>query len=299
MPAPVPLGPDSTTWTYFGDWRNMLVVLWAGSLQNMHPRLGVAVEQHSQFFQERWQRVFRSFYPILGVVYDGPHAPQTALKVREYHAAIQGEDSHGRRYHALEPDLFYWGHAVFFMTMIRFGDRFMGGVTEAERRLLFEEHVQWYRLYRLTMRPVPETWDDFQRYWEHVCVHVLEDTRAARDVLDLRGVERPPFMMWLPGAWWSRGWQVFARAFVWLTVGLYDPVIRERLGFEWSEADERWHRRLGRLVHRVFMLIPKEWRFHPRARTAWHRTRGRDVPLIESPPRHHARLGPIRPPRHT
>src|SRR6476660_9311408 len=46
---PVPLGPESLTWKYFGDWRGMLQGPWAGSMQNMHPQLGAAVEQHSIF----------------------------------------------------------------------------------------------------------------------------------------------------------------------------------------------------------------------------------------------------------
>jgi hypothetical protein len=44
---PQPLGPDSLTWRYFGDWRGMLQGPWAGSMQNMHPQLGAAVEEPS------------------------------------------------------------------------------------------------------------------------------------------------------------------------------------------------------------------------------------------------------------
>ncbi|EMT36913.1 hypothetical protein MORY_04783 [Mycobacterium orygis 112400015] len=64
---PLPLGPDSLTWRYFGDWRGMLQGPWAGSMQNMHPQLGAAVEDHSTFFRERWPRLLRSLYPIGGV----------------------------------------------------------------------------------------------------------------------------------------------------------------------------------------------------------------------------------------
>ena len=39
---PQPLGPDSLTWKYFGDWRGLLQGPWAGSMQNMHPQLGAA-----------------------------------------------------------------------------------------------------------------------------------------------------------------------------------------------------------------------------------------------------------------
>ena len=44
-----------------------------------------------------------------------------------------------------------------------------------EKRQLFDEHVEWYRMYGMSMRPVPETWEDFQVYWDHMCRNVLED----------------------------------------------------------------------------------------------------------------------------
>ena len=75
---PMPLGPDSLTWKYFGDWRGMLQGPWAGSMQNMHPQLGAAVSEHSTFFRERWPRLLRSLYPIGGVVFDGDRAPAPA-----------------------------------------------------------------------------------------------------------------------------------------------------------------------------------------------------------------------------
>ena len=33
----------------------------------------------------------------------------------------------------------------------------------------------------MSMRPVPETWEDFQVYWDHMCRNVLENNWAARD----------------------------------------------------------------------------------------------------------------------
>lgn len=282
-----PLGPDSVTWKYFGDWRNVLVTLWVGSMQNMYPALGAAVEQHSHFFEERWARVFRTFYPVLGVVYDGRQAHTTARRVRRYHESLSGVDDRGRPYHALAPDTFYWAHAVFFMTMIRFGDRFMGGITDTQKESLFSEHVRWYRLYGLTMRPVPPSLEAFETYWRHMCAQVLEDTRAARDVLDLRSVERPGLLSWIPRPVWDLAWRRCARTLTWITTGLYDPVIRGRLGLAWTERDERWHRRLGRLVHLGFRCVPRSHRYHPRARAGWRRaTLGKDLPLVDAPARH-------------
>jgi len=288
MTQPRPLGPDSLTWKYFGDWRGLLIALWAGSMQNMHPELGAGVEEHSRFFEERWQRLFRSLYPIGGVIYDGPRARQTALEVRGYHDRIKGVDKHGRRYHALNPDTFYWAHSTFFVSAILIADNFCGGIGEAEKRKLFDEHVQWYEMYGMSMRPVPESWEDFQLYWKRMCEDVLEDNKATRDVLEIQDIAKPHFLPWLPDFAWNLVRGQVARNFVWLTIGLYDPPIRERLGYTWTERDERRHRRIGKLINAAFKLVPRDRRYHPRARAGWRRERGElapDAPLVETPAR--------------
>lgn len=272
---PVPLGPDSLTWRYFGDWRGLLIALWAGSMQNMHPGLGAGVEEHSGFFRERWQRLFRSLYPIGGVVYDGPRARRTAMEVRGYHDTVKGVDRRGRRYHALDPDTYYWAHATFFISTVLIGDHFCGGVTEEQKRRLFDEHVQWYRLYGMSMRPVPGSWAEFQEYWQHMCSEVLEINKATTDVLDLNDLAKPVAVAWLPETVWRVVRVPVARSFRWLTVGLYDPVVRERLGFSWTARDEMLHRLFGRILNAAFSLVPHDLRFHPRARAAWRRVAGK------------------------
>ncbi|MFV8232598.1 oxygenase MpaB family protein [Mycolicibacterium fortuitum] len=292
---PMPLGPDSLTWKYFGDWRGMLQGPWAGSMQNMHPQLGAAVEEHSIFFQERWPRLLRSLYPIGGVVFDGDRAPQTGAEVRDYHVNIKGVDSQGRRYHALNPEVFYWAHSTFFVGTIIVADRLAGGISEAEKRQLFEEHKQWYSMYGMSMRPVPETWEDFQVYWDHMCRNVLENNKAARDVLDLSELPKPPFASKMPDWVWAlqRKYVVYP-LFLWFTVGLYHPAVRELMGYTWSERDEKIHRLLGKVIGKVFMVVPRRRRMHPRARSAWDRVTGRipaDAPLVHTPARNLPPIG--------
>lgn len=285
---PTPLGPDSLTWKYFGDWRGLLIALWAGSMQNMHPGLGAGVEQHSDFFGERWARLFRSLYPIGGVVYDGPRAHRTAWEVRGYHNTIKGVDDHGRRYHALNPDTYYWAHATFFVSTILIADNFCGGIGEAAKRQLFAEHVQWYRMYDMSMRPVPETWEEFQRYWEHMITTVLEDNKATRDVLNLREIAKPNMVPWLPDIVWRSLRPFVARGFVRLTVGMYDEPVRRLLGYTWSPRDRRLHTLVGKLINAAFTLVPHDRRYHPRARAGWQRTRGErpgTAPPVDTPRR--------------
>ncbi len=55
----------------------------------------------------------------------------------------------------------------------------------------------------MSMRPVPETWEDFQVYWDHMCREVLEDNKATRDVLALENYPKPPFAQWIPDRLWE------------------------------------------------------------------------------------------------
>lgn len=284
----LPLGQDSLTWRYFGDWRGMLQGPWAGSMQNMHPQLGAAVIDHSTFFRERWPRLLRSLYPIGGVVFDGDRAPVTAADVRDYHTTIKGVDAQGRRYHALNPDVFYWAHATFFVGTIHVAERFCGGLTEAQKRQLFDEHIEWYRMYGMSMRPVPTSWEEFQAYWDHMCRNVLENNYAARAVLDLTELPKPPFVQWVPDWLWAAQRKLLAPFFVWLTVGLYDPPVRELMGYRWSRRDEWLHRRFGDMVNLAFTCVPNRFRKHPRARAGFDRAAGRiaaDAPLVQTPAR--------------
>src|ERR1700684_1061827 len=99
-PSADPLGPDSLTWKYFGDLRTGRRGVCSGAIQNMYPELGAGVEQHSILLREPLQRVARSVYPIMGVVYDGDRAAHTGQPTKDYSDSIKGTDTTGRRYHA-------------------------------------------------------------------------------------------------------------------------------------------------------------------------------------------------------
>ena len=282
----LPLGPDSLTWKYFGDQRAFFMTLWAGSMQNMHPGLGAGVEAHSTFFDERWERLFRSTYPILGVVYDGPRAEATAKQVRGYHRSIKGTDAKGRRYHALDPETWFWAHATFLMVSVLITDHFGTPLSEGEKEQLYAEGVQWYRLYGVSDRPVPDDWAGFCAYWDHMCTDVLEDTKAARHVVAIARIEKPPNLTYLPDPLWALLRIPIARSAMWLTVGLYPPAVRDRMGFRWGFADQVAFTAFGRAVGTGWKFVPSALRYHPRARAGWRRARGRipmSEPVVETP----------------
>ena len=279
-----PLGPESLTWKYFGDLRTGMMGVWIGAIQNMYPELGAGVEEHSILLREPLQRVARSVYPIMGVVYDGNRAAQTGAQIRQYHGTIKGVDATGRRYHALNPETFYWAHATFFMLVIKVAEYFCGGLTEAEKRQLFDEHVQWYRMYGMSMRPVPTSWEDFQEYWHRVCRDELEINQATLDIFQIR-IPKPKFVL-MPTPMWDQLFKPLVAGQRWIAAGLFEPAVREKAGMRWTPSDEVVLRLFGKLVELAFLAVPDEIRLHPRALAAYRRAEGRtsaEAPLVEAP----------------
>jgi uncharacterized protein (DUF2236 family) len=275
-------------WQYFGDWRGLLLSLWAGSMQNMHPQLGAGVEEHSRFFDERWERLFRSLYPIGGCVYDGERALQTAREVRDYHKTIKGVDKHGRPYSALNPDTYFWAHATFILIPYLICEHFGTPMTSAQKQQLYAEGVQWWRLYGMSMRPVPPDWDAFEAYVDDICRNVLEVNKATLDVRDIRRIAKPPAFGHLPDAAWRVLRVPITWHMLWMTTGLYPQPVRDKLGLRWTRADAIAFRLQGRLVAAAWNLVPFDRRFHPRARAGWRRARGddpADAALVHTPAR--------------
>ena len=193
-------------------------------------------------------------------------------------------DAAGRRYHALNPETFYWAHATFFMLVAKVAEYFCGGLTEAEKRQLFDEHVRWYRMYGMSVRPVPESWEEFQKYWDRVCRDELELNQATLDIFQIR-IPKPSFVL-MPTPLWDQFFKPLVAGQRWIAAGLLDPHVREKAGMRWTPGDEVLLRLFGKAVELAFLAVPDEIRLHPRALAAYRRAAGRipaNAPLVEAP----------------
>lgn len=273
-----PLGPDSILWQYAGDTRIAFLGATIGLLQLMHPAIGAGVLEHSNFFEDPFDRVFRSLPAILGAVYD-EDAEATGRWVRDQHKAIKGVDDAGRRYHALDPHTYWWAHATFqFMAeqvVDRFDDR---RLTPAEREQLYQEGVTWYRRYGVSDRSVPPTRAAFQVEWDRVCREVLERNEAVDFVL--RMLDQPmrlelPRPLGVLNPVLRRGpvahlLKVPVRI---SAIGGLPPVVRERFGLTWTRADQAQLEALQLAVRKGWRFVPFSQRWQPRAADAWKRVR--------------------------
>ncbi|MGC7323041.1 oxygenase MpaB family protein, partial [Mycobacteroides abscessus subsp. massiliense] len=86
--------------------------------------------------------------------------------VRDFHKPITGTISDGTRYHALNPELFYWAHATFVDQVLYITDTFIRRLSYEEKVRIFEESKVWYSLYGVSARNQPQTYDEFVTYME-------------------------------------------------------------------------------------------------------------------------------------
>jgi uncharacterized protein (DUF2236 family) len=269
---PKPFGPGSLLWQHFDTRLAYLIGPAFGILQNMYPALGAGVAEHSDVYDGPWSRLTRSLPEIVGSIYDGPAAAATAERIRRYHEPITGIDDQGRRYHALDPDTFFWAHATFVQAIYIGTDLLGTPLNTAQRHQLYAESIDWYAMYGLSMRPVPPDYDAFQAYWNHTCEHVLEATPAAKGILViLDHLDEHPYPG-VPKPLWRVAATAGRRPFQWLQHGVLPAPARARLGINWSERDEVALRTLGAMSGKVWPHLPARVRLITRAYNAKNRS---------------------------
>jgi uncharacterized protein (DUF2236 family) len=271
-------GPGSVLYESYGDRLGYLCAGTTGLLQLMLPALGRGVEQHSAFYDEPLDRLLRSVPQIVSIIFDGDLRPEQAHVVRDFHRDIKGEmpASHGgERYHALDPETFFWAHATFVDVAFRVDDLFGGrSMDHARRSAYYLETLEWWRAYGLTMRVAPPTYDAFVEYWDHHVEHVLELTPAAQGLVDF--MNRPWSMRqeWVPRPLWTLATRTGGLAARDVAVGAMPPRVREVCGFGWTPAQQVAFDAFRTVVRRTWPRLPERVRLLPAARAAYHR-RGR------------------------
>ncbi|HZZ52394.1 MAG TPA: oxygenase MpaB family protein [Pseudonocardia sp.] len=263
-----PLGPDSLTWRRFGDLRIALLMLWSGTLQGMHPVISAALIEHSDFFDNAVNRLLRSGGPIVDVVYHGAAAGRA---VRGHHDRIEGRDEHGRYYHALHADPYYWAHATFVQSQYVVAEFCGERLSEDDKERLYQESIRWYGQYGLSMRPVPPDYRAFRVYWDRMLTEVLTRTPAIERSPLLSGDPGPSPFPEVPEPVWQLVGPPLVRGLNWVARGLMPEPARRALGWSWSPAEQRSLRVVGEVIRTGFRLLPPSYRLAPRARAAYVR----------------------------
>jgi len=246
----------------------------AGILQLLHPAIGAGVVEHSNFFDDPWDRIIRSIPQIMGVIYD-PAPEALGHRVRDFHRPIKGVDHQGRPYSALAPETYWWAHATFQNAVEQVADRFDARrLGPAEREELYRDGVEWYRRYGVSMRPVPPSYADYQAKWDANLREVLEMTPAAERAIDMALHSRSTDVPFLPG--WTRPFHpLFVTPVLRLTaIGALPAVVRTRFSIPWGIDDEIQYRVFQTGLRELWRRLPAGLRYGPVA-TSGYRARRR------------------------
>lgn len=155
-------------------------------------------------------------------------------------------DGQVSRYHALDPETYYWAHATFVEQVLYFADTFVKRLSREEKEQIYLESKTWYRRYGVSDRPMPADYDDFERYWDRMLDEIVVAHPTAKYGVGYvtKGFPRPKGV---PG--WA--WRLIAPAFnplaAFLTTGGLPPRARDLLGLPWSPRQERRYQRFAAL----------------------------------------------------
>jgi uncharacterized protein (DUF2236 family) len=270
----LPLGPESLVWRYFGDNRMFLIGPRPAVLQNMLAELGQGVLDHSVFFADTAARIKRSLPPIFMTVYGSDDANE-GTRVRDFHHNIKGEMPDGSRYHALDPDTYYWAHATFVEQVLYFADTFVKRLTREEKEQIYLESKTWYRRYGVSDRPMPANYAEFDQYWGRMMdeIVVAHPTATYGVGYVTKGFPCPTGV---PPALWRVIAPVFNPVAAFLTTGGMPARARVLLGLPWSDRQERRYQRFGALwrsrpVNWVWDHLPMRLRYNKFARSGYAR----------------------------
>jgi uncharacterized protein (DUF2236 family) len=226
-----------------------------GILQLMHPGIGAGVAEHSAFFQDPFDRIYRSIPQIWATIF-APDGDRRGRELRDIHRRIKGTDHRGRRYHALDPETFWWAHATFTWDVYRSIELFhRRSLTDTELEQLYAETVIWYQRYGVSSRPVPTDYAGFRSKFSQVCLETLELTPAAERAVSYRLADVPGQPLG-PMPFKSLLTPLVAPAAELLAIGCLPEEVRRRFAMAWGPAEQAQFRGICAAIRQGFRFVP-------------------------------------------
>lgn len=256
--------PESVLWRVD---REMVLLLGGGRallMQLAHPEVAAGVADHSRFREDPLGRLYQTMDTMWSIAFDEkPKARQSLERLQRVHQSVRGTIGEsdvlpaGAFYTAQDPDLLLWVHATLVDSALVTYERFVGLLSEQDKRQYYAETRRLAVLLGVPPSKVPsslERFDDYMR--EMVACGVVSVGATARELADEILHPRPLVL------------RVGSPLSSFITVGLLPSPLREGYGLEWNAGRERMLTLLGHTVRRLLPLVPSAVRIVPRARAA-------------------------------
>jgi uncharacterized protein (DUF2236 family) len=271
-----PLGPGAVAWYAASDVRALLLAIRTLVLQVAHPMVGAAVGQQSVYKTDPYGRLWRTITSLIRQVFGGYRSAEEGQRLLQLHKPIQGVDSQGRRYSAMNPAAYVWVHATMFDAWRLFLRDYGPGLSPAQEEQLFDEWRRVGLLIGCADRLLPQSVAEFDAYFDAM-LPSLEDNDVVQDLL-YNGPKAPFFLPQFLLDWISRPLLRWQRSFVGETL---PDELADRFGLERAQRTAAHARRLGRFSH-LLGYVPGILRRSPLALFSMWRT-GRDPRIRPEP----------------
>ncbi|MEU6587443.1 oxygenase MpaB family protein [Nocardia sp. NPDC046763] len=249
------LAPDSPAARSAADWRLIMLAPAALLLQAAHPVIGSALVDYSVFRTDPFGRFDRSYWATLALAFYGEEAADYGRDIRALHKSMGGTDQQGRRYHAYDPEAYFFVLATGYWASTVVAEKFGSGLSRSEKEELYAGWRQMTLLAGLRERDAPATLDEFEPWFDQVLTERLENHPSVEHLFDT--LRHPPAPAWIPGLLWKPiMWGVVGPLGVWINTGALPPQVRELFGRSWTDRDEQLMRWWVRLIKATHLLLP-------------------------------------------
>lgn len=249
------LAPDSLTARSAADWRLIMVAPAALLLQTAHPVIGSALVDYSVFRTDPLGRFDRSYWATLSLAFYGEETADYGRDIRALHKSMGGTDHLERRYHAYDPEAYFFVLATGYWASTVVAEKFGPGLSRLEKQELYAGWRQMTLLAGLRERDAPASLDEFEPWFDRVLSERLERHPSVDHLFDT--LRRPPVPPKVPGLLWRPiMWGIVGPLAVWVNTGVLPPQVRELLGRSWTDRDEKLMRWWVRLVKATHLVLP-------------------------------------------
>ncbi|MEV6274492.1 oxygenase MpaB family protein [Nocardia sp. NPDC051832] len=253
------LTSGSLTARWAADWRLIMLAPSALLLQVAHPVIGSGVAEHSIFKTDPIGRFDRSYWPTLALAFYGDDTAAYGRDIKAMHKPIGGTDHAGRKYHAWEPEAYFFVLATGYFASEIAATRFGPGLTAAQRVELYAGWRQMALFAGLPERAVPQDLPSFRVWFDTVLDERLERHPSVGDVLAT--MSKPPVPQPIPAWLWKPVmWRIVGPLACWVNTGVLPEGARTRLGLNWTDRDERRLDQFAAVVRGVDKVLPRPLR---------------------------------------
>lgn len=258
---------DSLTAEMVGHWTYLMMEGAAFAMQGLHPVIWEVTDKYSIARTDPAGRAVRSVDSVLRWTYGGLEAVQDGRRLRSLHAPLTMKGSEGKQISALDPRAYQWVIATAYVTTAKAGPLLMGReFTDGELEELLPDNIRLARILQVPMKGYPRTRAEFDEYYEHMVTEVLaadDEVRERYRQLRTGDLEQFREMGFPVGPIARRLARPLIRFNYLSIVGLLDPRLRELIGAEWSEGEQRALERVYRLIRLAYRVLPDRLTYFP------------------------------------